>query len=151
MKDFNLENDEILIYYMLALLILKDITKKETIQTGLDDFLDKVKNIDKELLDPNGMMNDLKALILDTINSLKQLDDPPPMFLNMYDFLNDFLNFSRGKKLVNAFEELGLKPERLKELFGELSLDVVDERVKVFFDLFDISDRYEELVKWLSG
>ena len=151
MKDFKIEDDEILVYYMLALLILKDVAKNEKVQKNVDEFLNGIKKLDEETWDLEGILNDLKELFQDTLTSLRQIDDPPPMFMNMYDFLNDFLNFSRGKQLEKAFEELNLKPERLKDLFGELDLEVVDDRVKAFFDLFDMSDRYEELVKWLGG
>lgn len=151
MKEFKLENDEILIYYMLALLILKDIAKNDRVKANLDEFLDGIKKIDEDTWDLNGILNDLKGLIQETISSLRQLDDPPPMFMNIYDFLNDFLNFSRGKRLETAFEELDLKPERLRDLFTELDLEIIDERVKAFFDIFELSDRYEELIKWLNG
>ena len=151
MKEFKLEDDEILIYYMLALLILKDIAKNEKVKVNVDEFLDGIEKLNEDNWDLNGILNDLKELVQDSISSLKQLDDPPPMFLNMYDFLNDFLNFSRGKKLEAAFKELGLKPERLQDLFDELNLEIMDDRVKAFFDIFEISDRYEELIKWLNG
>ncbi|NHI94754.1 MAG: hypothetical protein EAX96_19845 [Candidatus Lokiarchaeota archaeon] len=149
MKEFNGENNEFLIYYILVLLILKDIAKSDTIKKNIDDFLEKLKNFDGEILNKDGIINNLKEIIEDSILSLKKLDEPPPMFLNMYDFLNDFLNFSRGKRLEKAFKELGLKPERLKDLFEELSLDITDERVKLFFDLFELTDRYQELLTWL--
>ncbi|MHA1798933.1 MAG: hypothetical protein ACTSVY_10860, partial [Candidatus Helarchaeota archaeon] len=119
MKDFKIENDEILIYYMLVLLILKDIAKNKKVETTVDEFLDRIKKLNEDALDPNGVFDDLKHVVQDTLSSLRELDEPPPMFMNMYDFLNDFLNFSRGKKLEKAFEELDLKPERLKDLFSE--------------------------------
>ena len=153
MKDLNLDlkDDKFLIYYMVLMIALKDVAKSKEVQKNIDEFLNNLENFDKKLLKPEDVLEDLKDLIKETIASLDDLESPPPEFLNIYHFFNDFLEFTREMTLEEAFEELQIKPARLLELFSEIDLDVKDERLKSLVDLFDLSEKYKQLLSFITS
>ena len=152
MKDmnFDLKEDKFLIYYIVSMVALKDIAKNKEVQKNIDEFLNNLEHLDKNLLNPEDVLNDLKGLIQDTISSLDKLDSPPPEFFNLYHFFNDFIEFTKNMTLEEAFKSLNLKPERLLELFSEIDLNVKDERFKNLLDLFDLSDKYTQLLSFMT-
>jgi len=151
MMDLNLKDDKFLIYYIVLMVALKDVAKNEEVQKNIDEFIDNIENFDKKLLKPEDVLNDLKELVQDTISSLDNLDSPPPEFFNIYHFFNDFIEFTKNMTLEKAFQELQIKPERLLELFSEIDLDVEDERLKNLLDLFDLSDKYKQLLTFMTS
>ena len=153
MKDVNLDlkDDKFLIYYIVLMVALKDVAKNKEVQKNINEFMDNIENFDKKLLKPADILKDLKSLVQDTISSLDNLDSPPPEFFNMYHFFNDFIEFTKNMTLEEAFISLNLKPERLLELFSEIDLDVEDERLKSLVNLFDLSDKYKQLLSFMTS
>ncbi len=153
MKDlnFDLKDDKFLIYYIVLMVALKDMAKNKEVQKNIDEFLENLENLDKNLLNPEEILDELKELIEETISSLDNLDSPPPEIFDIYHFFNDFLEFTRNMTLESAFQELQVKPERLLELFSEIDLDVKDERLKVLVDLFDLSEKYQQLLDFMKS